>query len=310
MALNINHAFVSAKADNPDPTIVDSTIWNAGLVVSGGVNGQLMVRDSTKPSGAEWTDTPELAGATIDGIVTTSVDGIGTTSTDGSVVQNATAATSGVPVQLSPRILMTGQAWDTDDTVSRPVKFFLEVLPASAAGVTGTLRIGFVNPLSGAITYPLSILSSGNITALASLFAINDIVAGGTRVLGWTGRSALAAPSDGVVNVGNGAQTIGSRLKADALPTIASGFGTSPSITAGSTPLAGQVNVGTGGVATSGVINFNGTAFGAAPFVVAMNQTTGAIVRAVATTTQLTITGNAAFAASDLINWICIGSRA
>lgn len=108
----------------------------------------------------------------------------------------------------------------------------------------------------------------------------------------------------------NAAGTIGSILKVDALPTISSGFGTTPAITAGSTPFAGSVNVGAGGVATSGVINFGGTAFPSAPFVVAMNTTTGAILKATATTTQLTITANAAFTASDVVAWICVGARA
>lgn len=103
--------------------------------------------------------------------------------------------------------------------------------------------------------------------------------------------------------------TIGSALKVDALPTVASGFGTSPAVTAGSTPLAGSVNVGTGGVATSGVINFNGTAFPSAPFVVCMNTTTAAVVRCTATTTQLTMTAPAAFTASDVVAWVAISPK-
>ncbi len=69
------------------------------------------------------------------------------------------------------------------------------------------------------------------------------------------------------------------------------------------------MNVGGGGVATSGVINFNGTAFPSAPFPIVMNQTTGAVVRATASTTQLTITAPVAFTASDVISWVCISSK-
>lgn len=115
-------------------------------------------------------------------------------------------------------------------------------------------------------------------------------------------------PSNGRFTFYNGVASSGATLKLDALPTVASGFGTSPAVTAGSTPLAGSVNVGTGGIAVSGVINFNGVAFPSAPFVVCMNTTTGAVVRAVASTTQLTITAPVAFVASDVITWICVGS--
>jgi pectate lyase-like protein len=131
-----------------------------------------------------------------------------------------------------------------------------------------------------------------------------------TTLLGFgTTRTQIGSPSDGALQLLDSAFTLGVRFKYDALPTVASGFGTSPSVTAGSTPMAGSVNVGTGGVATSGVINFNGTAFPAAPFVVCMNTTTGAVVRATATTTQLTITAPVAFTASDVICWICVSSK-
>lgn len=119
----------------------------------------------------------------------------------------------------------------------------------------------------------------------------------------------LGAAADGALTITNQAATIGSEIKADALPTIASGFGTSPSITAGSTPFAGSVNVGTGGVASSGVINFNGTAFPSAPFVVAASSLQNSIIKATATTTQLTLTGFAAFTASDVISWVAVSSK-
>lgn len=173
-------------------------------------------------------------------------------------------------------------------------------VPAAAGTLTGT-------------TLAAGILGANqNWTALQT-FGLGATVNGGalnlvgTQEFIWTGRTILSAVQNGQLRIRNNARTAGSILKCDALPTIASGFGTSPSITAESTALAGSVNVGTGGTATSGVINFNGTAFAAAPFVVAMNTTTGAIVRATATTTQLTITAAVAFIASDVIAWICIG---
>jgi hypothetical protein len=87
-------------------------------------------------------------------------------------------------------------------------------------------------------------------------------------------------------------------------PSIASGFGTSPSIVGNDNN--GQVTVGTGGSATTGTINFAST-WANAPMCVANHQ--GAIlpVRAVATTTQLTIDASSAFTASGVIDFQCRG---
>ena len=197
--------------------------------------------------------------------------------------------------------------------------FFAEVLPATAATPTGTWKLGY--SLNGAAaTYPMTVDSGGALVALSTITSGGNIITGATgRVQTGTdvtnsyfllgGRGKILGPADGVFNLANNAVAIGSQLKVDALPTVSSGFGTTPGITAGSTPLAGSINVGTGGVATSGVINFNGTAFPSAPFVVCMNTTTGAVVRATASTTQLTITAPAAFVASDVIAWVAISSK-
>jgi hypothetical protein len=172
---------------------------------------------------------------------------------------------------------------------------------AAPSVLTEVLRLapGLVT-VSAALT-----ITGGNLTVSNGIF----MPAAGTLL--WTSRYQMSSPAgvDGHLTLQNYAATSGVRIKTDALPTVASGGGTSPSVTAGSTALAGSVNVGTGGVATSIVINFNGTAFPSAPFVVCMNTTTGAVVRAVASTTQLTITAPVAFVASDVIAWHCISSK-
>lgn len=122
-------------------------------------------------------------------------------------------------------------------------------------------------------------------------------------------KSRISSTSDGIMNMSTAAATIGSVFKVDALPTIASGFGTSPSVTAGSTPFAGSVNVGTGGVAVTGTINFNGTAYPSAPFCVASNLSTNSGVRVNATTTQLNFTTTTAWVASDVVSWICASAK-
>jgi hypothetical protein len=120
---------------------------------------------------------------------------------------------------------------------------------------------------------------------------------------------SFAAPTTGYLTISTSSVSNGVTLKVDALPTIASGFGTTPTVTAGSTPLAGSVNVGTGGVATSGVIAFNGVAFPSAPFCVATPSTTNAVTRVATSTTQLTFTTTTAWTASDTVSWICLSSK-
>ncbi len=168
------------------------------------------------------------------------------------------------------------------------------LLPAYS--FTSEPTLGFWRSSAGVVTLQGSLTSTG-------------ILQAGTYLRAGAGGSRITSPTDGTLTIMNAATTIGAAFKVDALPTVGSGFGTSPAVTAGSTPLAGSVNVGTGGVATTGVITFGGTAFPVAPVPIVMNQTTGAVVRATASTTQLTITAPAAFTASDVISWICIGSK-
>lgn len=115
--------------------------------------------------------------------------------------------------------------------------------------------------------------------------------------------------ANGLLPITKGDKSIGSTIKVDALPTVGSGFGTSPSVTAGSTPFAGSVNVGTGGAATTGVITFGGTAFPSAPFCTYSTTTTNGVTRGTPTTTQLTLNSTTAWTASDIVSWHCISAK-
>jgi hypothetical protein len=89
-------------------------------------------------------------------------------------------------------------------------------------------------------------------------------------------------------------------------PTISSGFGTSPSIVNSNSPAAFTVNVGTGGVATSGVIGLPTATTGWSCF--ANDRTNNTVTRQTATTTtSATFTAAAAWAASDILNISCFG---
>ena len=64
-------------------------------------------------------------------------DAIATTSTDGVVLQNTTAATSGVTAQYSPRLRFSGTAWKSNATAASQVNSMaLELRPVSGAAAT------------------------------------------------------------------------------------------------------------------------------------------------------------------------------
>jgi hypothetical protein len=256
-------------------------------------------------------------------------DNIITTSTDGAVLQNTTASTAGVPVQQSPRLRLRSQVWNTTATaVNNTNDWFVDSVPVSGAVPSGLLKIGSILN-GGAATYPATLTSAGKLDVAAIDSATGTLTLGGTAnitcsgniagaairaggasILGWTGLTSMKSTADGVVTMTTQGATIGSEFKVDALPTVTAGGGTSPSVTAGSTPLAGSVNVGTGAPGATITVTFGGTAFPSAPFVVCMNVTTGLAVKATSSTTTLVITpqtGN--FGVSDVITWICISSK-
>lgn len=168
-----------------------------------------------------------------------------------------------------------------------------------SAAATVTLQGAFTSTGGGTFVGPVVVTGGGSNGTLQ---------VPGAGFYRFSGRAATTSTSDGNIIFSNAAVSIGSQLKVDALPTVSSGFGTSPAITAGSTPLAGSINVGTGAPGTGGVINFNGTAFPSAPFVVCQDDSTLLTVRCTATTTQLTVAATA-LTASDIVSWIAISSK-
>ncbi len=219
-------------------------------------------------------------------------------------IQNTTAATVGTVAQWSPGLQFISSGWDTDDAVPRTMTCYFTLRPVTGNTVTSQLQL-----MCATAAAPTTYTNVFAITQGGQTTAAGALVAGVSSSVGWNGRAVILSPVDGVITLNNNAAAIGSQLKVDALPTVASGFGTSPAITAGSTPLAGSVNVGTGGTATSGIINFNGTAFTAAPFCIADSTSSNITTRTSASTTQLTLTTTVAWGASDVLDWICISSK-
>jgi hypothetical protein len=169
---------------------------------------------------------------------------------------------------------------------------------------TGTLTVG-----TTAISPTLAAFTT-NTTIAGNLRVSSYILFGDANSVGATTHAQLVDPGvDGQWALTSNNGSIGSRLKFDALPTIASGFGGSPSVVAGSVPMDGSVNVGTGGVATTGVITFNGAAFPSAPNCVYSTTTTNAVTRGTPTTTQLTLNSTTAWLANDIVTWHCFSAK-
>lgn len=128
---------------------------------------------------------------------------LGTTSTNGFIAQNTTAATGGVTVQISPRSLWRGTAWDT--AASQTVDFFAEVLPTSAATPSGTWKLGYSLNGAGA-SYPVQIASTGEVIIGAG--AISGIAGGSldlanTAAVYWNGRGVLKSPGGSQFTLGS-----------------------------------------------------------------------------------------------------------
>lgn len=131
---------------------------------------------------------------------------LATTSTDGIVAQNTTPSTSGVTVQISPRVRWRGTAWDT--AASETVDYFAEVLPASAATPTGTWKLGY--SLNGAAaSYPFVVTSAGVIANTAEIQAGSNMRVAGTGIIYWSSRAVMGSPADSQINLTNNAINAG-----------------------------------------------------------------------------------------------------
>lgn len=178
------------------------------------------------------------------------------------------------------------------------------LLPAYS--FTSEPTLGFWRSAANTVTLQGAFVAVSGITSMSSITAGT----GGTNEFRWLGTAEMGSPGNGLITMLNATRTAGVQFKVDNLPTVSAGGGTSPAVTAGSTPLSGSVNVGSGVPGATITIAYGGTAFPSAPFPVCMNQTTGLAVKATSTTTHLTITpaiGN--FGASDVISWVVIGSK-
>lgn len=162
-------------------------------------------------TGTSGATIPLLNGTnTFSAINTITNNSITTTSTDGFIIANTTAATSGVQVQMSPRIRLRGTAWN--GSASQNTDWILENRPtATGSGtVQSTLKLG-VSLNGGAYSYPLTFSSSGGvITTTYEIQTSNNVTVNGafaaSNGVNITGGALYIPPDSGILF--NGTSTI------------------------------------------------------------------------------------------------------
>jgi hypothetical protein len=102
--------------------------------------------------------------------------------------------------------------------------------------------------------------------------------------------------------------TITSLADSNTAPTISSGFGTSPSIPSANGTASFTVNVGTGGIATSGVLTMPAATHGWSCMFSDQTTPVKGASQTANTTTSVTVTATAAWTASDILLGICRGN--
>lgn len=181
------------------------------------------------------------------------------------------------------------------------------VIPATTFTVNGTTS-GVFNPNIDSnwfyIQSPTRVQANFAVDGTIQSVGANDITSGHSFITSSTTGGVAVTGVGGVYQMTN-------MFTKNTAPTISSGFGSSPSIVASNGSLAFQINVGTGGVATSGVIGLPTAATGwicKCDDITTENTTVTYTKQTASSTTSCTvgnftdIAGAGAWAASDKLN--------
>ncbi len=140
-------------------------VANASGATAGSATGLTVTASGsgtgTKATGLIVSSAGAAADTTIDATseIAENGNGIGTASTDGLVLQNLTAATSTVTQQYSPRLDLTGSAYNSTGAASQTDKFVVENQPQATAGTT-TTNLVFSDIINGGAISQDAVLSS------------------------------------------------------------------------------------------------------------------------------------------------------
>jgi hypothetical protein len=323
----------SSSSDNELPRFDSTTgklIQSSGVVLSDLASNSYSITASSPTQGASATvgsgfnivASPAIAGNTNAGAAA----GGAVTITSGNAARLTSGNANGGNINFTPgagigtgltgSVVVTTGNLNFGGTTSSNVMF-------KPNGTGGAFRRGDDSNLSGFIdggTFAAgtagsykAIIDAGN-TAPGMFLSSDSIfyLSSATSANGGLGALSFNRESGSIMKIGQGTTAGYGDLKARQLltatssgaPTIASGFGTSPSIAGGDD--GGRITVGTGGTASTGAITF-GVAYATAPACVANNETTISLVQATTTTTTLTLTSSAPFTAGDKLTWVCRG---
>lgn len=148
------------------------TLQNNGVNVGAfgtGTNLPLVVSDETGTQRFFFTNTGRVAiGLNASNTPTSSIDirhnDLQTTPVQaaGVALLNATNATAGVPVQISPAFRWYSTAWDTDNSVARQIEWYNYSVPVSDTVVSANLTWA-ASVAGGALNSRMVLTSSGNL---------------------------------------------------------------------------------------------------------------------------------------------------
>ncbi len=287
-----------------DGTTATTTTANGTFIVSNGGFLQIRARATAAVTGnATVSATRGYATAKLTGplfsTVTITNSGLGTTSTDGEVIQNTTAATVGVPVQISPRLRWCGAAFNSVSTLSETDCFFWEALPATVAGTTTALFKLGSTIAGGAATYPLTVGSDGTFNILGQLISQSSLSAAAGGFVSFTGRMTTHSTADKLYSLLDSGVATGMEFNVGT-PTL--GTCTGGTLVSGSHNFGGEV---TGNTSGSCVINFGAPNFTNTPFCFINDETALIAVRVSArSASSITVTGAGS---GDAFQFLCVG---
>lgn len=216
-------------------------------------------------------------------------------------------STQGSLTGSSTPFLSHTATWNNSGTTFENLVSNVTNTASNAASTLIDLKVA--NTSQFKVTRGGAVTATGVLTSAGVSLSAGSVQNTNSGLFYWNGRSTLTSAADGVLSATINSNGKGIRFQFLTEPAVASGFGSSPGVTSGSTDTAGSINVGTGGAATSGIINFAAT-WASAPFCLAQDITTsGKETRPTTSTTQLTLTTGSAWTASDVVVWHCIGSK-
>lgn len=144
--------------------------------------------------------------ATFTASIVSTQTALATTSADGLLLANTTAATVGVPVQISPRLHLQGQGWDTGTVATKVSDWIIENTPVSTNPINNSLVFKYS---AGGAAYSAGMtLTNANLTVAGSLTSTQVVAsskisttyagAASTAVINTTG--ALLVSGTGTTN--------------------------------------------------------------------------------------------------------------